>query len=312
MRPLHFCVAALALSSNTSALLSPDGNPILLSHPYVEASSTLPPTPGLPNTTDSGYVAVNDVKIWYGMFGRPLNESLAHGIWPVVFIHGGFGNSDYFGYQIRDLQHGPWTLITLDSRSQGRSTGLDQPISYDIMTRDVIGVLDHFNVPKATVVGWSDGGIIGLDIAMNFSSRLDRLFAFASQYSFLNTNATVGNSTVFIDYLARAQREYMQLSPIPNNFSTLYNKLNAMFAILPDWDAESFTHIPTLFENGTAPLVWIVDAAEEEVVDRGVPRTLNEWISASGMVILPSVSHFAFLQDPVTFNAMLRRFLTYH
>ena len=185
----------------------------------------------MPHTVDSGYVRVNDVEVWYGMFGRSLNEFLAHGVHSVVFLHGGFGNSDYFGNQVDDLQHGPWTLITLDSHSQGRSTGLDQPISYDLMTKAVLGVVDHFNIPRATIVGWSDGAIIGYDIAMNFSSRLDRLFAFAGQYSFLNINATVGKSTVFNEYLTRAQQEYMELSPTPSNFSTLYDKLNAMFAI---------------------------------------------------------------------------------
>ena len=47
---------------------------------------------------------------------------------------------------------------------------------------------------------------------------------------------------------------------------------------LPDCDAQSFEAIPTLYGNSTAPLVWVVDAVEEEVVNRDVPRTLNKWV----------------------------------
>lgn len=48
---------------------------------------------------------------------------------------------------------------------------------YDDFARDAIAVLDHLRIPKVAVVGWSDGAITGLNLAMNYSSRIERVFA---------------------------------------------------------------------------------------------------------------------------------------
>lgn len=48
---------------------------------------------------------------------------------------------------------------------------------YDDFARDAIALLDHLNISKVAVVGWSDGAITGLDLAMNYTSRIERVFA---------------------------------------------------------------------------------------------------------------------------------------
>ena len=48
---------------------------------------------------------------------------------------------------------------------------------YDDFARDALALLDHLNIDKVAVVGWSDGAITGLNLAMNYSSRIDRVFA---------------------------------------------------------------------------------------------------------------------------------------
>jgi hypothetical protein len=53
---------------------------------------TLPPTPILPETKDSGYAPVNGIKIWYAEFGQGE---------PVILLHGGLANSNYWGNQCR-------------------------------------------------------------------------------------------------------------------------------------------------------------------------------------------------------------------
>src|SRR5713101_7836180 len=82
-----------------------------------------PPTPDLPKPERSGTVAVNGIRIWYAVFG--------HGS-PVILLHGGFGNSNYWGLQIPVLarQH---EVIVLDSRGHGRSTWNTEPVTYHLM-----------------------------------------------------------------------------------------------------------------------------------------------------------------------------------
>ena len=64
------------------------------------------------------------------------------------------------------------------TRGQGRSpyTGFST-FHYDDFTRDAIALLDHLNISRVAVLGWSDGAITGLDLAMNYSSRIERVFA---------------------------------------------------------------------------------------------------------------------------------------
>ncbi|KAL8761253.1 MAG: hypothetical protein Q9184_002614 [Pyrenodesmia sp. 2 TL-2023] len=69
-------------------------------------------------------------------------------------------------------------VILQDTRGQGRSpfTGFTA-FHYDDFARDALAVLDHLRIPKVAVVGWSDGAITGLNLAMNYSSRIERVFA---------------------------------------------------------------------------------------------------------------------------------------
>src|SRR6201995_2269309 len=128
---------------------------------------TLPPTPRLPdNAIKSGYAQVNGVKIWYSVFGQGK---------PVILLHGGLANSNYWGHLVPALS-GRYQVIVMDSRGHGGSTRNSEPIGYDLMASDVLAVMDFLKVDKAALVGWSDGAIIGLDIAIKHPERLTRLF----------------------------------------------------------------------------------------------------------------------------------------
>jgi alpha-beta hydrolase superfamily lysophospholipase len=61
------------------------------------------------------------------------------------------------------------TLILMDSRGHGRSTRDARPYGYDLMA-DVVALMDALKIPKADIVGWSDGGIIGIDVALSSTS----------------------------------------------------------------------------------------------------------------------------------------------
>ena len=72
------------------------------------------------------------------------------------------------------------TVIVADSRGHGRSSRNADAYSYELMASDYLALLDYLKVDKVALVGWSDGGIIGIDIAMKHPERLTRLFAHAA------------------------------------------------------------------------------------------------------------------------------------
>jgi hypothetical protein len=91
---------------------------------------TLPPTPSLPKAEQSGYASINGIKIWYATFGKGE---------PVLLLHGGLANSNYWGNQVPALARN-YRVIVMDSRGHGRSTHDDRPYGYDLMASDVIGL----------------------------------------------------------------------------------------------------------------------------------------------------------------------------
>lgn len=251
---------------------------------------TLPPTPSLPTPTASGYIPVNGVKIWYAVFGQGR---------PVMLLHGGLANANYWGYLVPALDK-HYQVIVMDSRCHGRSTCDNQPIGYDLMSSDVIGVMDYLKLKQPAIVGWSDGAIIGLDIAIHHPDKISQLFAFAA-----NSNpsgvADTSKSPVFNAFIARAAQEYKTLSPTPDNYPTFLKNIQHMWASQPYFTSKQLQHIkvPT----------WIADADHDEAIKRVNTLYMADNIPNSGLLIEADVSHFAALQDPAQFNFDVLHFL---
>jgi pimeloyl-ACP methyl ester carboxylesterase len=251
---------------------------------------TLPPTPTLSRATQSGLAPVNGIKVWYATFGTGD---------PVVLLHGGLANSNYWGLLVRALAP-EYRVIVMDSRGHGRSTRDDQPYGYDLMASDVLALMDFLKVPKAALVGWSDGAILGLDIAMHHPERLSKLFAFAAN-SDPSGVADIAKSPVFNAYIGRAEQEYAALSPTPTEYKPFLDQIGKMWETQPNWTAADLQKI-------TVP-TWIVDADHDEAIKRENTEFMAASIPGSGLLLMPEVSHFAFLQDPAQFNAEVLHFL---
>ena len=251
---------------------------------------TLPATPTLPSAAQSGLAPVNGIKIWYASFGRGE---------PVLLIHGGLANSNYWGHQVRALlKH--YRVVVMDSRGHGRSSRNEQPYGYDLMASDVLALMDHLGIKKAAIVGWSDGAIIGLDIAMHHPERVSRLFAFAAN-SDPSGVADIAKSDVFNAYIERAGEEYKRLSPTPTEYKSFVEQITKMWETQPNWTEADLAAIkvPT----------WIVDADHDEAIKRENTEFMAAHIPGAGLLIQPNVSHFSFMQDPEQFTNDVLHFL---
>ena len=119
--------------------------------------------------------------------------------------------------------------------------------------------MDILKIAKAAIVGWSDGAIIGLDIAMHHPERVSRLFAFAAN-SDPSGVANIAKSEVFNAYIARAGEEYKQLSPTPDEYQAFVAEIAKMWKTQPRWKKADLAEInvPT----------WIVDGDHDEAIKR--------------------------------------------
>jgi pimeloyl-ACP methyl ester carboxylesterase len=218
----------------------------------------------------------------------------------VILLHGGLANSDYWGLQIATLAP-RFEVIVVDSRGHGRSTRNGVPITYHLMATDVLALMDVLHLRKAALVGWSDGAIIGLDIAINHPERLTRLFAFAANS---NTSGVrnVGKSAVFEAYRSRTQDEYEKLSPTPTEFTAFREQLKKMWNTEPRFTDDQLRSIKVP--------IWIVDGDRDELIKREDTDRMTTLIPGAVELILPRVSHFAFMQDPEQFNEAVLHFLS--
>jgi pimeloyl-ACP methyl ester carboxylesterase len=260
-----------------------------------EPWQALPPTPALPPDTQGHTAAIHGAEIWYAEWGPT-----GHGV-PVLLLHGGFGNSNYFGNLIPFLVAKGYRVIAMDSRGHGRSTRTRVAQTYHQMAADVIGLLDAQKIRRVNLVGWSDGGVTGLDLAINHPNRLAGLFAFGTNSSVSGEKDGGDKTPTFVAYMARVRDEYQTLSPTPDQFAGFEAVMNTMWGTLPEYTADQLRSIkvPTTIAGGE----------HDEVIQAEHTKYLAATIPGARLVILPNVSHFAMLQNPAAFNAAVAEFL---
>jgi len=219
-----------------------------------ERWEALPPTPAPIHSERSGQAEANGISIYYAVYG--------HGS-PVILLHGGLANADYWGNQIKALA--PYhTVIVMDSRGHGRSTRDSRPYGYDLMADDVVALMDVLKVPKADIVGWSDGAILGLDLAIRYPGRVGKIFAFAANTVTSGVKDDVEKNPTFAAFIKRAGHEYEAYSATPKEYGAFVEQISKMWASQPNWTDAQLKTI-------TAP-VLVVDGDHDDFGMHRAPR----------------------------------------
>jgi pimeloyl-ACP methyl ester carboxylesterase len=267
---------------------------LILSALHVSAAERwemLPPTPQPIHSERSGQANANGISIQYAVYGQGAS---------VILLHGGLANSDYWGNQIKALMP-HHTVIVMDSRGHGRSTRDSRPFGYDLMADDVVALMEVLKVPKADIVGWSDGAILGLDLAMRHPDRAGKIFAFAANTVTSGVKEGVEKNPTFAAFIKRAGHEYQAYSATPKEYETFVEQISKMWASQPTWTDAQLKAITSQ--------VLVVDGDHDEAIKRKHTEYIASIIPHAGLLILPNASHFAFLQDPQFFNYAVLHFL---
>jgi pimeloyl-ACP methyl ester carboxylesterase len=94
---------------------------------------------------------------------------------PLLIIHGNGGSINNFLYQIPYFSK-KYKVIVADSRAQGKSLDKkNDSLTYEMMADDYAALLDALKIDSAYVIGWSDGGINGLLLAMRHPEKVKKL-----------------------------------------------------------------------------------------------------------------------------------------
>jgi len=227
-----------------------------------------------------------DVSIYYETYGAGP---------PVLVLHGGLGTVESMSYQIRALAASHF-VVAADSRGHGRSTDSNAPLSYSLMSDDMLKRLDHLQIDRVDVVGWSDGGIIGLDLAMHHPERVRRLVAISANY---NVDGFLESPTLG-PKIPRAPLRYRLLAPDPAHWPELCRKVVAMWQTQPHYTPNDLGHIkaPTL-----------VMAGEFDIIKREHTDQLAKAIADSQEVIIQDGPHTVPNEKFEIVNSYILKFL---
>ncbi len=110
------------------------------------------------------YINVNGVNLYYEVYGSGM---------PIILVHGNSETHQIFDVLIDKLKE-DYKVYAVDSRCHGKSEKT-KTISYDLMAEDMIEFIKKLKITKPIFYGFSDGGIIGLLIAIKEPKLLSKL-----------------------------------------------------------------------------------------------------------------------------------------
>lgn len=287
---------SLKLAAAAAALTVPGVSRAQEATPDASPAPVAPPQAALPKDwgeVAGQYAEVNGIRLYYEIYGEGD---------PLVLIHGGLGNGTYWAYQIPVLaEH--YQVIVTDSRGHGRSTFNDTPIGYAVMASDILALLDQLQIPAAHILGWSDGGIITLEIAINHPDRLLRSIPFAANSDPTGVRLDVGTNAKFNAYIAQAYEDYLALSPEPDRWDAFLANIGNMWATEPNYTWDQLRSIPTE--------LLILDGLDEEAIDLNQTKMISLLIPDAPLYLIEGTGHFAFIEKHAEFTQLVLDFLAH-
>jgi pimeloyl-ACP methyl ester carboxylesterase len=249
--------------------------------------------PTLPVADIEGHVERDGARIWYAAYGSGP---------AVILLHGGLGHSGNWGYQVPALLRSGYRAIVIDSRGHGRSTRDSRLFMYEPMALDVLAVMDVLGLQRPALVGWSDGAIIALILAMQAAERIAGVFFFACDMDPHGVKQITEFSPILERCVSRHQKDYERLSSTPDQFKGFVEAVSLMMSTQPNYSSRDFA--------GISVPVAVVHSEHDEFIRREHSENLARTIPAAELIDLYAVSHFAPLQRPEQFNTAMLAFLS--
>lgn len=251
------------------------------------------------NSTVGKYIDVNDIKIYYEVYGEGE---------PLLLLHGNGGSIEGFVYNIPELSK-HFKVIAIDSRAQGRSYDSDKEITYALMASDMSEFIDKLNLGKVNVVGWSDGGNIGLELAYAHPEKLLKVVAFGVNYTHENWMAPADSVLMATDdplwertsiLMKKYKTTFDRLSPNKKKIPVIRKKLEDLMANHPDF---------TIDQLKTIKVPFLIVAGDHDIINLKQTIAMFTNLPKAQLLIVPGASHFVPVEFPDLVNSEIIKFL---
>lgn len=232
------------------------------------------------NSPNGTYVEVNGVKLYYETYGEGE---------PLLMIHGNGQSLNAFMNQVEVFAKN-YKVILVDSRGRGNSSYLDEvELTYALQATDMKLFIEALGIKSTHILGWSDGGIIGLLIAMNYPEKVKSLIAMG---------ANIFPEGLLDERLESHKKKITAMEE--SNETGLNLDLYKLLAYHPKLEFENLEKI----EAKT-----IIIAGDRDVIKNIHTIKIYEAIPNAQLAILPNETHYLPQENPTLFNKIVLNFL---
>ncbi len=251
------------------------------------------------NTAVGKYIPIDDVKLYYEVYGEGE---------PLLLLHGNGSSIESFSNQIPALSS-KYKVYVIDSRAQGRSTDSTQELSYKLMANDIASFIKTLSLSNVNIVGWSDGGNIGIELAFAYPELLNKVVTIGANYNHDNFLAEVDrfemekNDPLIVStssWVKRNRSSLERLSITPAKLPTIRKKLANLMDKYPNFTADSLKKIQTPF---------LVIASDHDIITIDHTVSLYKHLPNAYLFIVPNASHLSLAEFPNLINGEIIRFL---
>lgn len=130
--------------------------------------------------TSKGYAPVNGIKMYYEVY-QPAGQQSGKAV-PVILLHGSFYTIEMNWRQIIHALSKTRKVIAIEFQGHGHSPYSDRKLDIMNLASDVEGVMNYLKVDSADVAGYSMGGSIAYQFAIQYPKRLRKLVIISSTY----------------------------------------------------------------------------------------------------------------------------------
>lgn len=213
----------------------------------------------------------------------------------LLIIHGNGGSIDNFSNQIPYFDK-KYKVIVADSRAHGKSTDNGDSLTYEMMADDYAALLDAMKIDSALVIGWSDGGINGLLLAMRHPKKVKKL-------AITGANLWPDTTAVFPEVLDLVNPSYQSLKVKTNKNQMEMRgwKLVRLLVEQPNIPAPELSKVkcPTLVIGG-----------DHDVIKEEHTMLIYKNLPTAYLWILPNAGHSTPIAYKDEFNKTIDNFFT--
>jgi len=221
---------------------------------------------------------------------------------PLVLLHGAFMDIESNWATMRDDLAQNHTVIAVELQGHGRTADRALPLSYEGMADDVAALLEELDIASASMMGYSMGANVALQMAIRHSDQVSSLVLISPSAS---DSGNAAEHKAMVEYLSADMfagtplvENYEALSPAPD-FPALVDKVKALELTAFDWmdDVERIA-APTLIIGGDADVVTLDHLAALYLALGGATHGDLNGLSNTQLAILPATTHTGVLMNP--------------